>query len=69
MVNEKGRELDPEKIKVIDSLLAPSNTKGIAKLLGHVRWYMQLLPDYAKIALPIPKLLRKDITFEWTEKC
>ena len=67
VVSEKGREPDPEKIVVIDRLSAPTNAKDIAKLLGHVSWYLELIPGYAKIALPITKLLRNDVKFEWTE--
>ena len=67
VVSEKGREPDPEKIVVIDGLSAPTNAEGIAKLLGHVGWYHELIPGYAKIALPITKLLKKDVKFEWTE--
>ena len=36
VVSKKDRELDPKKITVIDELATPTNTKGIAKLLGHV---------------------------------
>ena len=69
VVSEKGREPDPEKIAVIDEFEAPNNTKGIAKLLGHVGWYRELIPSYAKIVLPITHLLKKDVKFEWTEEC
>ena len=65
----KGREPDPEKIAVIDELEAPTNAKGIAKLLRHVGWYRELIPSYAKIALPITHLLKKGVKFEWTEEC
>ena len=69
VVSEKGMEPDLEKIVVIDGLAAPTNAKGIAKLLGHTGWYRELIPGYAKIALPITKLLRKDVKFEWMEAC
>ena len=54
---------------MVDGLSAPTNPKGIAKLLGHVGWYRELIPGYANIALPITKLLRTDVRFEWTEAC
>ena len=53
VVNEKGKELDSDKIAVIDGLATPTNAKGIAKLLGHVGWYRELIPDFARIAVPI----------------
>ena len=54
---------------MIDSLATPTNAKGIAKLLGHVGWYRDLILEYAKIAVPITQLLKKDCKFEWTEAC
>ena len=69
MMSEKGREPDPDKIAVIDGLATPINAKGIAKFLGHVGWYRELIPDFAKIAVPITQLLKKDCRFVWTEDC
>lgn len=37
--SERSREPDHEKSIVIDGLTAPTNVKGITKLLGHVGWY------------------------------
>ena len=45
----------------------PTNAKGVTKLLEYVRWYMELIPDFTKIAVPITQLLMKDCKFEWTE--
>ena len=69
VVSEKGREPDSKKIAVINELAIPTNAKGIAKLLGHVGWYRELIPDYAKIVVPITQLLKKVCKFEWTESC
>ena len=69
VVSENGREPNPDKIMVIDELSTPTNAKGIAKLLGHVGWYRELIPNFSKIAVPITYLLKKDIRFEWTEAC
>ena len=69
VVNEKGREPDPDKIAVIDELLTPTNAKGIAKLLGHVGWYRKLIHIFSKIVVPITRLLKKDCKFDWTEAC
>ncbi len=68
-MSEKGNEPDPVKIAVIDGLTTSTNAKGIAKLLGHVGWYRELISDFAKIAVPIMQLLKKDCRFVWTEAC
>lgn len=54
---------------MIDGLAAPTNAKGIPKLSRHVGWYKELIPDFAKIAVLITQLLRKNCRFEWTEAC
>ena len=69
VVSEKGWELDLDKIAVIDGLATPTNAKGLVNLLGHVGWYSKLIPDFAKIAVPITQLLKKDCKFVWTEDC
>ena len=69
VVSEKGRDSDPDKIAVINGLATPTNAKGIAKLLGHVGWYRELIPDFAKIAVPNTQLLKKDCKFVWREAC
>jgi hypothetical protein len=61
VVNERGREPDPEKIAIIDELEPPTKAKGIAKFLGHVGWYRELIPFYSKISLPITHLLKKTL--------
>ena len=63
IVSEKRREPDPYKVAIIDGLATPKNAKGIAKLLGHVGWYRELIPDFAKITVPITQLLKKNIKF------
>ena len=52
-MSEKRKEPDSDKVVVIDGLATPKNAKGIAKLLGHIGWYRELIPDFVKIAVPI----------------
>ena len=66
-MSENGREPDPEQITVIDELPTPTNAKGIAKLLGHMRWYRELIPNFSKIAVFITHLFKNDVRFECTE--
>lgn len=54
---------------MINGLATQTNARGIAKLLGHVGWYTELIPDFAKIAVPITQLHRKYCRFEWTKVC
>ena len=69
MVSEKGREPNLNKVAMIDGLATPTNAKGLAKLLGHIGGYKELILDFAKKMIPITRLLRKDCRFEWTVAC
>ena len=59
VVSEKGREPDPDKVAVIDGLATLTNAKEIAKLLGYVGWYRELISDFTKIAITITQLLKE----------
>ena len=59
VVSEKGREPDPDKVAIIDGLATLTNAKEIAKLLGYVGWYRELISDFTKIAITITQLLKE----------
>ena len=69
VVSEKGREPDPEKVRVITELTPPTDVKGVQQTLGHMGCYWELIPDYATITLPISRLQQKAVKFEWTSEC
>ena len=69
VVSKHGREPDPEKIAVITNLAPPVNVKGVERVLGHIGWYRELIPDYATRTIPITRLQRKLVKFEWADEC
>ena len=48
-------------------MATPTNAKGKTKLLGHVGWYRELIPNFTTIAVSITELLKNDCRFEWTK--
>ena len=44
---------------------APSDKKGVERLLGTVNYLAKFIPDMSTKTLPIRDLLKKDVTFEW----
>ena len=69
VVSKHGREPDPEKVAVITNLAPPVNVKGVERVLGHIGWYRELIPDYATRTIPITRLQRKMVKFEWADEC
>ena len=56
-------EVDQVKISVINTLLPPSNVKGVRIFLGHVSFYRRFIKDFSKIAKPLCKFLEKEAVF------
>lgn len=67
--SEKGCEPDPEKTKAIQNIMNPKTIKEIQSFLGIANYYRRFIPEFAKIALPLVKLTRKNTPFKWTDEC
>jgi hypothetical protein len=66
IVGPHGLQVDMDKVKTMLALLAPSNVKEILGFLGCVGYYRRFIEGYAKRAIPLTELLKKDTEFEWT---
>ncbi|XP_030840818.1 uncharacterized protein K02A2.6-like [Strongylocentrotus purpuratus] len=54
-----------DNVAAIRTLPAPTNVKELASFLGTTNFYRKFVPQYAEIAEPLQKLLRKDALWEW----
>lgn len=59
ILTPQGVKPNPNKIKVIQDLKLPSTVKQIKQFLGITGFYRKFIKDYAKIAHPITKYLKK----------
>ncbi|KAL3697673.1 hypothetical protein R1sor_011749 [Riccia sorocarpa] len=66
-VSGRGIEVDNEKIKVISALEWPNNLRELRAFLGHVGYYRRFIHNYASLASPLTKLLKKDQEYIWGE--
>ena len=61
--------IDLAKIVVIVYLPPPNSVRQLRATLGHTGYYKKFIKGYAKIIVPIKKLLKKDIMFQWNDEC
>ena len=67
-VSVQGISVDLDKLTTILALKAPMTVKEVRGFLGMVGYYRRFVEGYAKIALPLTELLKKDITFHWSPR-
>lgn len=69
IINRRGIELDPTKIKSIRDLPPPRTKKEVISLLGRLNYLSQFIVQLTSTYEPIFKLLKKDATIKWTDEC
>ena len=69
VVSSKGILPDPDKISAVKSFPVPKSVKDVRSFLGLCNYYRRFVKDFAKIASPLNRLTRKDISFVWSPEC
>ena len=65
-LSQQGIEVNDRKIEAVKSYPKPTTLKKLRGFLGLCSYYRRFIKDFAKIASPLYKLLKKDAKFEWT---
>ena len=47
----------------------PHNVKTVKSFLGLCNYYRPFVPNFADMAKPMNRLLKKEVSFEWSEMC
>ena len=68
-ISSSGIKVDPTKIQVTVNLMPPKAQKEVRSFLGYAGYYRRFIENFSKIALPLFKLLEKDIEFQRTTNC
>ena len=69
VISGKGISTDPNKIKSIEEWPVPKSVKDVQRFVGLCNYYRRFVENFANIAKPLHQLTKKNIKFEWTEKC
>ena len=69
IVSPEGIAPDDDKISAVRDFPRPHNVKTVRSFLGISNYYRRFIKDFAKIAAPLNRLLRKDQKFLWTDAC
>jgi len=61
-------KIQEEKVAGVLEWSRPKTVKEVQKFLGLANYYRQFVKDFAKLAKPLHKLVRKDKKWNWKEK-
>ena len=69
IVSKEGIRVDPKKIEVGVEWKPPRNVTEIRSFLGLAGYYRRFVKGFSMISAPMTRLLKKNVKFEWSEKC
>ena len=69
VVSQEGISVDQSKIDAVLKWSQPTNITEVRSFLGLAGYYRRFVEGYAKIAMPLTRLTRKNQRFEWNEEC
>lgn len=65
IVSSEGVRPDPAKVESIANMQPPTGLEGLRRFLGMVGFYRRFVNDFAGMAAPLYKLLKKDAPFDF----
>ncbi|KAI3776003.1 hypothetical protein L1987_45763 [Smallanthus sonchifolius] len=65
VINPNGIMVDPAMIEVVKEWNVPKTPTEIRSFLGLAVYYRRFIQDFLRIALPLTKLTRKEVKYEW----
>ena len=68
LVSKKGISPNPDKVAAIANWPKLKNTRDVQSFLGLANYYRKFIKDFSKLAIPLTKLLQKNIQFEWKQE-
>ena len=70
VISPQGVEPDEKKLAAVTAYPTPQNSKEVKQFMGLSNYYRRFISNYAQIAEPLHRLLRKSSkSFNWTPEC
>ena len=68
-MSASGVSVDPEKVEALMSWERPQSVFEIRSFLGLAGYYRRFIEDFSRIAAPLTRLTRKEVKFDWDDRC
>ena len=68
LITENGVYPDPEKVKAITEMKAPSDMAELQRFLGMVTYVGRFIPNLSVISTPLRALIMKSADWEWNKE-
>ena len=65
VLTSEGCQPDPDKIAAIKDMPAPTDKKGVQRLLGMVNFVSRFAPHLSQVCAPLRDLIKDEIHFQW----
>ena len=69
VVSSSGVSVDLEKVEAMMTWERPKLVFEIRSFLGLAGYYRRFIEDFSSIAAPMTRLTRKEVKFEWDDRC
>ena len=69
IVSKQGCRPDPKNVEAVQDRPIPTTVKQVRSFLGMCGFYRRHIENFAKIALPLSNLTKKDKQFVWDSRC
>lgn len=69
IISTQGIRMDPEKVRTITEWPVIENLRDVQSFLGFANFYRRFIYNFSRIAMPLTRLTKKDVLWEWTPKC
>ena len=68
-MSASGVSVDPEKVETVMSWERSKSVFEIRSFLGLDGYYRRFIEDFSRIAAPMTRLTRKEVKFDWDDRC